>query len=91
MIKLPPGGTVNTPNLTIDHTTQSPTQPLVVGVASPAPTTQINHENCSFAQTIVLYITPTKAAPIDIIDIEYKLIPQRFILDITSSLEHKFD
>ena len=71
MRKLLPGGTVNTPNPTIGHTNQYPNQPLVEGVAIPAPTTQINHENCSCAQTIVVNMNPTKAATIDIVDIAY--------------------
>ena len=36
-------------------------------------------------------MTPTKAAPIEIVDISYKLIPQIFILYITSMLGYKFD
>ena len=57
-----------------------------MGVASPAPNIQIDHDNCSYAQPIVVNMTATRAFMIEIVDVASKLIPQRFKLSIIAQL-----
>ena len=58
MSKTPPSGSVNGENPTTEHTDQPPTQYLVCGVDSPAPTIQLDNENCTYAQPVSTNMTP---------------------------------